>query len=131
MQWDRTLSVGVDRLDAQHKKLIDLVNRLHDAMREGAGQKVVGSVLQELAAYARDHFADEETLMRRAGYADTVAHVAEHARLTDDVGRLQHEQAAGNLLTMDVMFFLRSWLLTHIMQSDKRYTSSLQQANVA
>lgn len=131
MQWDKSLSVGVGSLDAQHQKLIALVNKLHEAMRSGAGQKVVGTVLGELAAYTRDHFAYEEQCMRRGLYPDLAVHMAEHAKLTGDVKKLQQDLAAGDLLTMDVMSFLRTWLTTHIMQSDMRYSQVLQAAKVA
>ena len=35
MTWTPALSVGIDSLDAQHKKWIDTLNQLFDAMKRG------------------------------------------------------------------------------------------------
>jgi len=49
--WNAALSVGVKEIDDQHKKLIDLVNQLNDAMHAGKGRDVLGAVLAELVKY--------------------------------------------------------------------------------
>ena len=127
MEWNSTLSVSVPGIDAQHQKLIALVNRLHDAMRAGKGAAMIGAVLDELVAYTRTHFAHEEALMRAHRYPGADAHVAEHRKLVSSVEALQADLKAGQLLSMTVMEFLQSWLSTHICQSDKQYTPYLTQ----
>jgi hemerythrin len=42
--WDESLSVGYEPIDEQHKRLIALINKLHDAMIEGKGQEVLGEL---------------------------------------------------------------------------------------
>jgi hemerythrin len=126
MKWDDTLSVQIDGIDVQHKKLVGLVNQLHDAMSTGTGRQVVGPVLDELVAYTREHFAHEEQLMRRAGYPDLGKHAAEHTKLTSEAAQLQQGVKAGNVLTMDVMNFLVTWLSQHIMKVDKQYVPYLR-----
>jgi len=125
MEWNKTLSVDVPSLDAQHQKLIALVNRLHDAMRAGKGASVVEGVLGELASYTRTHFTNEEILMKAHGYPGLEAHAAEHRQLVADVQKLQSDLSAGSLLTMTVMDFLKGWLSRHILQSDKQYSPYL------
>ena len=73
--WDDAYSVGVASLDAQHKVLIDLINRLH-VIEERGGD--LSGVLDRLDWYVRHHFAVEEALMRGAGYQRLTAHIAEH-----------------------------------------------------
>ena len=121
MKWDSSLSVQIDGIDAQHKKLVTLLNKLHDAMSAGAGRQAVGSVLDELVAYTREHFANEEQIMRRAAYPDLAKHAAEHVTLTAKAVDLQKGLKAGNVLTMDVMAFLVTWLTQHIMKVDMQY----------
>jgi hemerythrin len=125
MEWNARLSVDVPSLDAQHQKLIGLVNRLHDAMRAGKGASVVESVLAELASYTRTHFTNEEILMKAYGYPGLEAHAAEHRRLVADVQELQADLKGGTLLTLTVMDFLQDWLTRHILQSDKQYSPYL------
>ncbi|MCC6132451.1 MAG: hemerythrin, partial [Acidobacteria bacterium] len=49
--WSDELSVGVSAFDNQHKRLVALINELHDAMSAGKGSKVLGKILSELADY--------------------------------------------------------------------------------
>ncbi len=57
IKWDVTFMVGVPFIDEQHHKLVDLTNQLNDAMKEGKGQSVLGTILKEMVDYARYHFA--------------------------------------------------------------------------
>jgi hemerythrin len=130
MKWDSTLSVGITRIDAQHQKLVGLVNKLHDAMMSGTGVKVVGTVLDELVAYTREHFQFEEQLMQLHGYPDLAVHVVEHSKLTHQTVQLQADVKQGTALTMDVMQFLRDWLTGHILGVDRKYTPFFALRNV-
>ena len=65
--WDQGFSVGVGSIDEQHKKLIGLLNDLHDAMRFGKGRDVLGKVLAELIDYTAYHFRTEEGLFAKYG----------------------------------------------------------------
>lgn len=62
--WDDMLySVGIASIDAQHKKLVALVNNLFEAMKSGKGATVVGSILDELIQYTASHFKYAEECM--------------------------------------------------------------------
>ncbi|HON01092.1 MAG TPA: hemerythrin domain-containing protein, partial [Acidobacteriota bacterium] len=56
IQWENRFSVGIRKLDQQHKGLVGMINELHDAMKAGKGQEVISEIVQRLAAYARNHF---------------------------------------------------------------------------
>jgi hemerythrin len=126
MKWDDMLSVKVESIDAQHKRLIAILNRLHDAARSGNGASIVGPILDELVSYAEEHFAFEEDLMRRAEYPDLVNHRSEHVKLTTQLGEWQAAAAESESTPQRLLGFLVSWLSTHIMETDKRYTPFVQ-----
>ena len=122
MEWSPVFSVKVKKFDDQHKKLVDLVNQLHDAMKAGQGNAMLGVVLQSLITYTATHFKDEEQVMQANGYPDLVRHKGEHEKLVKQVLDLQKKfQAGGSVLTMTVMSFLKDWLITHIQGEDKKY----------
>lgn len=122
MQWDTSLSVGVAEMDAQHKKLIAMINDLDDAMRQGKGKDIVGKIINELIAYTRSHFATEEKYFAQFAYPETDAHKAEHVAFTKKVGEFKAGFDKGGLgLTIQVMTFLSDWLKNHIMVVDKKY----------
>ena len=46
--WSDKYSVNIKEIDSQHKKLVDLLNSLHDSMKVGRGSEVLGKTLTEL-----------------------------------------------------------------------------------
>ena len=129
--WSTEYSVEVDSIDKQHQKLFDMLNGLHDAMKVGKGSETVPLILGELVQYTREHFASEENLMLRAGYPDYGKHKAEHDKLTRDGMHMVRDLEQGKIaLTMDLQDFLRQWLQTHIVSSDRKYTAHLQAAGI-
>jgi hemerythrin len=123
--WRDSYSVKVPSIDEQHKKLIDLINRLHDAMSSGQGKAVLGGVVAELVAYTRTHFTYEESLMSRAIYPQLTAHRAAHRSLIEKVGGFTAQVGADATTTIEMMTFLRGWLMEHIQKEDMAYSDSL------
>lgn len=121
MEWNDKLSVGVDAIDSDHKHLVGLVNELHDAVKAAKGKEVLGKVLDGLIAYTKSHFGREEVEMGKTHYPKANDHIKEHANLTKQVLDVQAKYKAGNnaVLSMEVMAFLRDWLIKHIQASDK------------
>ncbi len=123
IDWKPEFSVGVTEFDNQHKKLIDLINKLHDAMRVGEGKKILSDILAELVDYTKVHFANEEKYFGQYGYSDINSHKLEHEKLTRQVIEFQRDYNDGKTsITIDVMNFLRTWLVEHIGGVDKKYT---------
>ncbi len=129
MDWNDRLSVGVAMIDSDHKHLVGLVNELHDAVRAAHGKDVLGKVLDGLITYTKTHFAREEAEMARTKYPQAADHFKEHQLLTKQVLDVQAQYKAGNhaVLSMQVMAFLRDWLLKHISQTDMKLGQWLQQ----
>jgi len=125
--WNEKLSVGVRSIDDQHKKLVTLLNQLHDGMMAGKGKEMLGTVLKGLIDYTASHFKYEEDLFARTGYPDSQAHKKEHADLVRRVLEIQaqYEEKGPSALTIPVMNFLKDWLTTHIQGADRAYAPHL------
>jgi hemerythrin-like metal-binding protein len=124
-------SVGVNEIDNQHKKLIDLINQLNDAMHAGKGAEILGKVLSELVNYTVYHFNYEESLMAQHHYDDTPAHKLEHKKFIETVGAFKQKFDSGNaVISVEIMNFLRDWLTNHIMKTDKKLGQGLVKAGV-
>lgn len=129
--WNDSLSVNVQEIDSQHKRLVELINQLHDAMSQGRGREVMGKVLDGLISYTRTHFAYEERLMAARAYPSLAQHKAEHDALTKQVLDLQSQFLAGQaVLTLQVMKFLKDWLSNHILEVDKKLGAYLNTKGV-
>jgi hemerythrin len=124
MEWTTILGVGVSEIDDQHKKLIALINKLHDAMRAGQGKQVLEQTLQELADYTVYHFETEEKYMQQFKYPGYLKHKAAHAAFVKKVTDFQKDFAGNRLnVTLDLMNFLRDWVNNHIRETDKQYSA--------
>jgi len=127
MTWGPMLQIGYGDIDAQHKRLVEVVNVLDEAMRTGKGRDVLGAVLEELVTYTQFHFAFEERLMAQYGIGSSAAHKAEHRKLIADVGAFKAKFDAGAVsVTTELMAFLRNWLSNHILKTDKALAKELR-----
>lgn len=120
LTWSDSLAVGNTFIDSDHQKLIDMVNRLHVLMQEGKGKEVLDKVLRNLITYTQEHFRREEDLMRNIRYSGFFEHKEEHEKLLKQVLDLQQRFENGTAtLSIQMLHFLRDWLVHHIGQSDK------------
>ena len=120
--WNDSYSVKVKKFDDQHKKLVDMLNELHDAMKVGKGKDVLGKVLDRLIQYTATHFAEEEKVMKQHNFTDYERHKIEHNKLVAQVLDVQKQFNSGNAtLTTAVLGFLKDWLQKHIQGEDMKY----------
>jgi hemerythrin-like metal-binding protein len=124
IKWNDALSVKVGEIDGQHQKLIALINQLHDAMTQGKGKDVVSSIVKGLVGYAGSHFAVEERYFDKFNYPDAANHKQEHAAFVQKISDFQDKFNKGGLtLTLEVMNFLKDWLVKHIQGTDQKYSA--------
>ncbi len=128
-QWNDSFSVGSGDIDRQHKKLFQLADRLHTAMATGQGKQVLQQTLDQLIEYTKHHFASEERIMQESRYPEYNRHKAEHDELTRKVVQFREQVVANRVVvTIDILNFLRDWLVNHIGQMDKKIGEYLRQA---
>jgi hemerythrin len=123
MVWNDKFSVGVAAIDNEHKRLVQMLNELYDAIQAGRGKDALGKILDGLIAYTAGHFAHEERLFAETGYPASAAHTKEHEDLKKQVLDVQAKYRAGatGVLSLEVMNFLKNWLVVHIQGSDRKY----------
>lgn len=124
---DQTFTVYVPEMDAQHRRLVDLVNELYSAKLAGKSRQALGRVLDSLVDYTKTHFADEEKLQRDVGFPESDSHKKVHENLMSQVGKFYNEFKAGRQAISDeVMGFLMDWLVNHIQKDDRKYGRHIQ-----
>jgi len=118
--WDASLSIGVPEIDAQHQRLMALVNEVEAAILEHHDAEIAASALRTLCDYAVEHFAAEEALMDMDAYADYDQHMAAHMDGTTKA--LEFLQAVGEDKPVDMpafLAYLSQWVREHIMEMDQ------------
>jgi len=68
--WDDSYKTGVNNIDEQHKKLVDLLNQLDENLNIGGDTHALIKLLDELVAYTEYHFKEEEKFMQSHAYND-------------------------------------------------------------
>jgi hemerythrin len=120
LQWEESMSVGDARIDADHRALFELLDRLRVAAREDWPPEIRLEILSELVRSSEVHFAREEQIMSSFEYPERLAHRAEHSKLMAQVRELHGKVSKGNLsLSLSVFQFLYGWLARHIEVKDK------------
>jgi len=128
LTWDESLSIDVDEIDDDHRRLVSLFNILNHAMSEGDSPEYIDAVLEELISCTAWHFRHEERLMLKYRYEDAAAHKSEHQDLIESVGKLQEKfRQEGNQLSDEDVEFLEHWLTEHILVADMKMGSYLAQ----
>lgn len=59
--------------------MIGILNKLHDAMKEGKAGKEISLIVNEMADYTKFHFGSEEKLMSDSQYVGLARQKADHA----------------------------------------------------
>lgn len=122
-EWSERFSVKVREIDEQHRHLVGMINRLHEAMVANKGRELQQEIITELVAYTGFHFATEEKYMRSFGYAGYFAHKKEHEQFAAEAAELKARVDRGGLvLTLEVMTLLKDWLQNHILGTDMKYS---------
>jgi len=126
IEWRDDYSVGIDSIDQQHKKLINLINQLSTAVDYSTGEEFEREALAELVEYTKTHFVYEEGLMEDNGYPDFEAHRAKHRAMIAEVGVVLAEYEKDHDKAMShAANYLKEWLINHINGTDKEYSSFL------
>ena len=125
--WSEKYCVGIAFADVQHKQLVDIINRLHQALVDDKGRKVVGKALDDLIRYTRAHFAAEEQVLQSCGYPDFVAHHTEHECLAYKVLEFyQKFMSDDSSMTAERVGFLKDWLGEEILDVDMKFAPFLK-----
>ena len=119
--WGQVLSVEVDEIDEDHRKLVAIFNILNHAMEEKASPDYLAAVLEELINCTVWHFSHEERLMLKYGYPEMPAHKAVDQQLISGAKALQAKivQADNRIVDEDIEY-LERWLTEHILTDDMR-----------
>ena len=121
IEWDAKLSVTVPEFDEEHKKLIGMINSLHEAMKSGKGKDMLTKILDEATEYTLKHFAREEKLMAQYRYPEYKEHKALHDEFVKKVTELRNKHDEKLLMASQVLNVLKDWLVNHINNVDKKY----------
>lgn len=120
IEWGRQFEIGIDVIDAQHKRIVDYINTLVDT-EANLDHEAMASLMDSLLDYTFSHFAFEEALMEEAGYEFLLVHQNTHEAFSRRIRDLQAQFRQGSDVSTDVAELLQTWLIDHIQSDDQSY----------
>jgi hemerythrin len=128
LAWQEDLNTGIQVIDDQHKRIVDMINQLHQAQAQASqrSRSEVGDVLNELVDYTLSHFAFEESLLEEAGYAFSRPHKRVHEIFIGRVSDYRVRYRAGEDITQELIGLLSRWLFNHIRSDDAGYVQAVK-----
>ncbi|TCT22851.1 bacteriohemerythrin [Thiobaca trueperi] len=126
LPWRPEYSIGITVIDEHHRYLLGWINRIYDIINDNAGTAQIASALFALEQYARIHFQAEERLMAAHQSAGLERHRIEHRSFETELREWRAELAHNPFIAgMEMLDYLRTWLLNHILMEDKRILETL------
>jgi len=127
IQWKDRYNINFMEIDDQHKSLLEILNELIDLVGERGDPEVVTGIFHRLCQYALTHFATEEAYMAAGNYPLLEKHKGEHGAFIQKLLELnQAYDPSDPHLLEETLDFLKSWYLSHILNSDMRYMPFLK-----
>lgn len=129
MKWDKSLSVGVQEIDKQHQKLIEIINRAYDTDLK-RNKEVGEEILSDLIEFTRVHFTTEENYFKKCNYGGASEHIAEHMKYIEKILKFQDNFANGKCDCVELMEFLKAWLVNHLKVMDFKYIETFKRCGL-
>ncbi|MCX6052555.1 MAG: bacteriohemerythrin [Campylobacterales bacterium] len=120
IQWDDGLSVGIEIIDNDHKKLLSIINQLSEAIDADATKDILENIFTELEEYALTHFKSEEFYIQKCNREGLVTHQEQHNSFILKIPELKAKLLSTNdyIVAQDTTIYLSDWLVNHIISED-------------
>ena len=131
ISWGDLYKLNIDIIDAQHKKLIDLINKLHDAFTEGKAHEVTNDIIDEMLNYADYHFQMEEVIFDKHDYPLSSEHKIIHNDFFEKANVYKARVLKGEEnVHYDLLKYLKEWLIKHIQGEDVKYAEYFKEKGI-
>lgn len=128
IEWSSNYELGIEKVDKQHRCLVDLINKLTEIHNVSEDRSKVEAVFHGLIAYCNYHFENEEMVMQECDYPDFDKHRHEHDLFFNNVEKAKLGYINGDISSLSFLIeYLQLWIIDHIVIEDRKYASLLMQ----
>ena len=134
IKWDESLSVGIVWIDNQHKKLLNRINKLINAIIQKKSITEVGSIIRFLENYAEGHFNTESKYMLESSYQENDKHLKQHIEFIEKINNIRDEfrhAGASKELAVEIARETWNWYKYHISTADKALGEFLKKRKIS
>lgn len=124
--WSDDLSIDGGLVDAEHRSLLDLANRVIEIEDPQQRLDDFRQAVKSLFRYMENHFDHEEELMREASYSELERHAERHRRIIAEMNEMLRGHQDMNQYAAALRQYMVDWVLTHIMEEDKKLAGAIR-----
>jgi hemerythrin len=132
---DSVYSIGIDEMDAQHARWIQLIEEFKAVasghLLDQSSVAATAKALVKLLEYTKSHFASEEQFIAAHQYPELEAHKKHHRELEHEVLKLHKEieNHTSERVPLKLNLLITIWLMEHITKEDAKYASFILKKN--
>lgn len=133
--WNENFSVGSREIDAQHKKLVQIINSICVcALSDEETSTEIESLFSDLLDYTKYHFEFEENHYEQSGLPTHLyeSHKDHHSYLIDEIHSLKKiydKDSSASASLDELLSLLILWLANHILKDDMQMNTVLSFLN--
>lgn len=125
--WNDSFITGINKIDYQHKILIDKINQLIQCLEIKECQETITSLLNFLEEYFLLHFSTEEHLFKTFNYEKEALHMKEHIYFMEQIYTFKDKlKVENNQVDQEILIFLLIWFKNHILETDMEFVKELK-----
>ena len=127
--WNRNFETGIEKIDEQHRVLVEILNRLAWHFASSTSDLECGHILDEMLSYAAYHFNAEEEIWKAAlGEQKMVQnHHDSHQLFFVQIQMYRSSDEPEEKVMGDLFNYLTRWLAFHILESDRRMALTVKE----
>jgi hemerythrin-like metal-binding protein len=131
LDWDDRMGIGHAVIDAQHRRLVALINDIAEASDRGAGRQELGQLIRAFSDYAQEHFNTEQGLMDSVDYPEYFLQVASHEDCAAQALAFYRSYINGEDVQLgEFLAFVSGWFTSHTMGVDQTLRKYLKKKGV-
>jgi diguanylate cyclase (GGDEF)-like protein/hemerythrin-like metal-binding protein/PAS domain S-box-containing protein len=122
--WQDSYCCGNLLIDSQHQSIFNLANELFDAILSHQSKEQVSTIAVNLLETAKQHFYDEEKLLRSLNFPQIDQHISDHKRLLKEGHKMARKFSKSKIALGEVFEFIASeGIIDHMLKVDLEFFS--------
>ena len=118
-EWKDDYAIGVEEIDSQHKRFLQLIQKISGSKPSEAGIQNTNNLIDELEKYLVFHTKSEEMLMILYSYPKYDEQKQEHAKVIEQVQKKIDKLSQKPEELAELLLFLLKWFVSHTTYLDK------------
>lgn len=128
IEWNNEkMSSGIEIIDEQHKKLLDIINMLNDSILNLNQKEDISIIVDELVEYIGYHFETEENLFSGITQEEEILHKEEHIKFKNKILQINKNLKNNEVYIYrysietlsDLFNYLAEWFINHVVYKDR------------